>query len=302
VRIISIGEVLWDVFDDGERLGGAPFNFAAHAARLGHTVAFVSAVGLDERGRLALQRAEELQLGTRFVTLDAERPTGVVSVRVDAAGQPRFVIHRPAAYDFPALSDQELYGLSSTEPDWIYFGTLQQMSQQARALTGRLIEANPGAQCFYDVNLREGSFEPALVEELMELATFCKLNEEEVRAVEWMLGWPAASLDDFSRQAAGRFGWDGVCVTRGAQGCAVLLGSVYLEAPGYPVTVADTVGAGDAFAAAFVHGLGSGWAIQEIADFANRVGALVASRAGAIPEWTPAEARALEPAIQGRIE
>ena len=105
---------------------------------------------------------------------------------------------------------------------------------------------------------------------------------------------PHHSLEDFCRGYAREFGWSAMCVTRGARGCALLIGNEYVEADGYAVNVADTVGAGDAFAAAFVHGLGSRWPIGEIADFANRVGALVASRSGATPAWTIAEARALE--------
>lgn len=286
MKIISAGEILWDIFESGEHLGGAAFNFAAHAARLGHRVYFISAVGADERGRRALEQAARLGLSTRYIGCLPEQATGVVSVRVDAAGQPAFTIHRPAAYDFPALSAEELQELSSERPEWIYYGTLAQMSHQTRELTFRLIESNPAARRFYDVNLRANSYEPALVIELMTRASLVKLNEEEVRTLEEVFGRPHRSLEDFCRRHLERFGWEGVCVTRGAQGCALLVGGEYLEAPGYRVQVADTVGAGDAFAAALVHGLGCGWPACEVADFANRVGALVASRRGAIPEWS----------------
>jgi fructokinase len=293
MTIVSIGEILWDVFERGEHLGGAPFNFAAHAARLHHTVFFVSAVGVDERGRLALERAAELGLSTRYIRRVPEQETGVVSVAVDPAGQPSFTIHRPAAYDFPRLSAEDLQELCAQRPDWIYFGTLHQMSGQARELSRRLMEASPRARRCYDVNLRVNSYEPALVRELMGLATLVKLNEEEARLTEQMFGRSPGSLEQFCRSFAREFGWEGACVTRGAQGCALLLGGEYLEAPGYQVQVADTVGAGDAFAAALIHGLGAGWGALEIADFANRVGALVASRSGAIPAWTMEEVRAL---------
>lgn len=290
MRIISVGEILWDVFESGEHLGGAAFNFAAHAARLGHAVHFISAVGADERGRRALEQAARLGLSPRYIRCVPQQATGVVSVTVDAAGQPAFTIHRPAAYDFPELSPQELHQLSAQSPAWIYFGTLAQMSPQTKELTFRLIESNPAARRFYDVNLRANSYEPALVLELLTRASLVKLNEQEVRTLEEVFGRPHRSLEDFCRRHLERFAWEGVCVTRGAQGCALLVGGEYLEAPGYRVQVADTVGAGDAFAAAFLHGLGCGWPAREVADFANRVGALVASRRGAIPEWTLEEA------------
>ncbi len=286
MRIASAGEILWDVFENGEHLGGAPFNFAAQAARLGHTVDFISAGGEDERGRRALEQAARLGLSTRHIRRVPEQATGVVTVAVDAAGQPTFTIHRPAAYDFPELSGEELEQLSAPSPAWIYFGTLAQMSPQTRELTFRLIERNPGARRLYDVNLRPASYTPELVVELMRRASLVKLNEEEVRKLEEMFGQTRASLEGFCRGHLERFGWEGVCVTRGAQGCVALLGGEYVEAPGYPVQVADTVGAGDAFAAAFVDGLSRGWPAGDVADFANRVGALVASRPGAIPPWT----------------
>jgi fructokinase len=97
------------------------------------------------------------------------------------------------------------------------------------------------------------------------------------------LGLPA-DLEGFCRDGAARFGWQAACVTLGARGCAMLVGDDYIEAAGVPVAVADTVGAGDAFAAAFVHGLVAGWPVRRVAEFANRAGAAVAGAKGAIPD------------------
>ena len=313
MKIISLGEILWDVFPDAQHLGGAPFNFAAHARRLGHDVFFVSAVGDDDRGRAALAKMEQLNLSTRFVQRLTSAATGIVSVRLDAAGQPTFTIHRPAAYDLVSLSPGDLAEISAPPADWIYFGTLHQMSPGARDLLAAVIGANPRARRFYDINLRPDSYQPALVQDLMKRASVVKLNDAEVRTVEDLFGlFPLSggstrlsrsprSLEEFCRTSAETYGWEAVCVTRGAQGCALLIGDEYTEVDGYPVEVADTVGSGDAFAAAFVHGLSggwtgrrtSGWTPAEIGDFANRVGALVASRHGAIPSWTIEECRAL---------
>jgi fructokinase len=294
MNILSIGEVLWDVFGNTEHLGGAAFNFAAHAKILGHSVCFISAVGEDRRGRHVLERMDAMGLSTRFVGQVKEHPTGIVTVNLDASGQPHFTIHRPAAYDFPELSAGDLSALSSCWPDWIYFGTLFQMSPEAKAVTLQVIEANPEARRLYDVNLRENCYEAALVRELMSRATAVKLNDEEVDTIQSMFGWSYRSLEDFCRGTAHIFGWEAVCVTRGEAGCVLLVGGNYVEAEGYEVQVADTVGAGDAFAAAFVHGLGYGWPPPQIADFANRVGALVASRPGGTPFWTIEEAEALK--------
>lgn len=286
MNIISIGEVLWDVFEDAEHLGGAALNFAAHSRVLAHRVAFISAVGDDPRGQRVLEKMKAMRLPTRFVHKVTGHPTGIVTVSLDDSGQPRFTIHRPAAYDFPELSEVEFNELSSQQPEWIYFGTLFQMSPQAKALTVKVVAANPKARRFYDVNLRENCYEAALVNELMSLATVVKLNDQEVDTIQSMFGWSYRSLEEFCRKSAQRFGWEAICVTRGEAGCVLVVGDSYVDAEGYEVAVADTVGAGDAFAAAFVHGLGCGWHPTKIADFANRVGALIASRPGGTPSWT----------------
>lgn len=285
--------MLWDVVGDTEHLGGAPFNFAAHLSKLGHDVSFISAVGMDARGDKILDRMAGMGLSARCVRRLANYPTGTATVTFDVENQPHFKISRPAAYDFPQLSDPDFEELMALRPEWIYFGTLQQMSSEARELTAKLLDSVTSARRFYDVNLRPNSWEPALVRESLKKATVVKLNDTEVAEIAKIFGEAYDSLEEFCRSYSAKFGWEAVCITRGAQGCALLIGEEYVEAPGYSVKVADTVGAGDAFAAAFVHGFGSGWPAARIADFANRVGALVASKAGAIPDWTIEETEAL---------
>lgn len=289
MKIVSIGEVLWDIIGDKEYLGGAALNFAANAKMLGHDAYLVSAVGDDSRGEQILERMTRMGLSTRFVSCTKAYSTGVASVELDVEGQPHFRILRPAAYDFIDLTAADLKHLLSLAPDWIYFGTLHQMSQQAREMTGKLLTSSCGARIFYDINLRPACYEPQLVRALMSRATVVKLNDEEVPVVTQIFGRTPLTLEQFSREYARNLGWEAVCITRGAEGCALLIGGDFIEIPGYSVTVVDTVGAGDAFAAAFVHGLGQGWSPRRIGDFANQVGALVASRPGAVPLWSVAE-------------
>ena len=301
MNVISIGEVLWDIVGQEEHLGGATFNFSAHLSRLGHRVSFISAVGDDELGYKVIDNMSRLGMATDYLRTEKDHPTGTVSVALATDGQPKFVLHRPAAYDFPQLTSTQFDHLFSLPVDWIYFGTLHQIYPQTRQLTENLLNRSSGARRFYDVNLRADSYTPELIQMLMSRATIVKLNHEEVDAIARMLGTRHGSLEEFCRNYADRYKWSGVCITRGSLGCTVLMNGQYIEAHGYPVRVVDTVGAGDAFAAAFLHGLGSGWPTPQIADFANRVGALVAGRRGAIPDWTIAEANALETKI-GRLE
>jgi fructokinase len=293
MRIISIGEVLWDVIGEQEHLGGAPFNFAAHARRLGHEVEFVSAAGKDERGDRVLEKMAELRLSARYVRRVDGQPTGTVTVSLDSAGQPQFIIHRPAAYDFTELSSADLEQLFASNPEWICFGTLFQAFGQGRQAVSKLMERNRSARIFYDVNLRKDCYDRSLVQDLMSVAKVVKLNDAEAIEIDRMFGRIHLGLEDFCRSYVRRFGWESVCITQGPLGCTMLSGGELIRAEGYTVAVADAVGAGDAFAAAFIHGLSQGWPPAEIADFANRVGALVASRPGAIPPWTLEEVTAL---------
>ncbi|MBI4873422.1 MAG: carbohydrate kinase, partial [Acidobacteria bacterium] len=249
MRIVSAGEILWDVFPGAEHLGGAVFNFTAHARRLGHEVAFVSGVGDDERGRRALRRMEELEIPARFVRVAGEAETGKVTVEVDAAGQPAFTIHRPAAYDFADLTSEELGALLSPPPDWVAFGTLYQITRQGAALTERIVRAAAGSGVFYDVNLRPASYEEGIVHRSLGYAGVVKLNDAEAAELAAMFGLPAEPIGAFARALAERYRLRGVCVTLGERGCVLLLDGAAVEAPGYPVRVADTVGAGDSFSA-----------------------------------------------------
>ncbi len=293
-QIVAIGEILWDVFPDGERLGGAPFNFAAQAARLGHPTALLSAVADDERGHKALVEAQRLGVSTDLIRTVRKPPTGHVTVAVDEGDQPDYVIHRPAAYDRVALTGEAARAIGENPPEWVYFGTLLQTDPAARATTLRLLDAAPKTRRLYDVNLRKDSYNRELLAELLPLATVLKINADETAQVRRLLGEPESDIETFAQEYAARYDYEGVCVTLGADGCYVLWNGREVRAESYPVLVRDAVGAGDAFAAAFVHGVSSGWTPQRTADFANRVGALIASRQGATPAWTIAEAIALK--------
>lgn len=280
MKILSIGEILWDVIDGEEHLGGAPFNFAAHAARLGHDSWILSAVGDDDRGRRGREQAQRLGVHTRYLATSHQAETGVATVVSDATGNARWHISRPAAYDFLSPGDE----LLADSFDAICYGTLLQTFEPARRATIRVLETFPKAIRFYDINLREGQYNLPLVEDLMAHATVMKLNENEAGVIR---GTEKPPLREFCETQTHLFGLEGIAVTRGENGCVMLIRGEYVESPGAAVKVADTVGAGDAFGAAFLHGLTEGWPASRVADFANRVAAVVVSRSGAVPDWDP---------------
>jgi len=288
-RIVVLGEILWDIFADSTLLGGAPLNFAVHASRLGCKAMLISAVGDDDLGAAARQSIRSLGLDTGMLQTTSRWSTGTALVCTDTPGHPTFQITRPAAYDAVELTEEQFGLLTAWNPGWLYYGTLFPSVAAGKRTLIRLLRALPQAIPFYDVNLRPGFDSPELVLELLALAGIVKVNEVELRDASRFTGLPSTS-EAFCRQGVQRYGWKAACVSLGAHGCAILAGDDYAVADSYPIEVADTVGAGDAFAAALVHGLNQQWPVGQIASFANRVGAIVASRAGAIPDWSLAEA------------
>ena len=279
---VGIGELLWDLLPSGPTLGGAPFNAGVHLARLGMTVRYVTAVGPDALGERALAEVQRLGLDSSLIQT-ADLPTGIARVRIDSAGVPAFEIQSPAAYEgLTTLSASAVGALAGARI--LLFGTLAQRSPGVLATTHRLSEALPGAERIYDLNLRPGCWDPELVETLLALATVAKLNSEEQSVLARTFALPA-STERFARAAAERFGLRAVCVTRGADGAALLLDDAYLEGTPRPVRVVDTVGAGDAFSAGIAAGLVARWPIAAVLDLGSALAAVVVARAGAIPDW-----------------
>ncbi len=287
-RILGIGELLWDVFPDGRRLGGAPFNVTGNLRRLGHPAAIVTAVGDDELGRAAITTAEVLGVDTSFIRVATDLPTGTVDVARDAAGGHRFSIVSPAAYESVSAIDGLADRIEAWSPDAILFGTLAQRFAGTRQITGRLAASAGATERLYDVNLREGCWSPELVTDLLSLATIVKVNDDEAVILAGILGCgpePAA----LGERIASGFGARTLCVTLGPRGAVLWASGMVTSVEGIPVAVADTVGAGDAFAAALLHGILLGMPAPELLGFANRLGALVASRPGALPAWSVGE-------------
>src|SRR3954454_24098357 len=170
-RVLGIGELLWDLFPDGPRLGGAPFNVVANVRRLGHAAAFVTAVGDDDLGRAALAATERLGVEATFISVARALPTGTVEVATDPVEGHRFMIGSPAAYESIGARDALLGGLAEWGPHALVFGPLAQGSSGTRGLPQRGATQIRPAHRLYDINLREGCWTADLVVDLLGDAT-----------------------------------------------------------------------------------------------------------------------------------
>ena len=287
-RIISLGEVLWDLFPEGARFGGAPANFAYHAANIGAEVTMVSAVGDDQRGQQAIEILKGFKIDTSLMQVDPEQDTGTVEVELDSQGKPRFTIHENTAWDdlawSPALASKIV------EADALYFGTLGQRGATSRTTIRRALDVAKaaGVLCILDINLRSPYFSPELIRESIEQADILKLSDDELDSVAQACSISLTSdAATILRDIMKRFELSSVVMTRGAEGALFVSADETVDQPGIPTKVVDTVGAGDSFTAALITGLLQGKDASRLIQDACETASAVCAQSGAIPSAIP---------------
>jgi fructokinase len=296
--IIGLGEVLWDLFDDGKVLGGAPFNVAYHVTGLGHRGIPLSRVGEDRLGDEIIGAAEGLGMETGCIQRDPDHPTGTVIVELDSAGTPDFTIVQDVAWDY--MEPDERWLRLAAECSAVCFGTLAQRSPQSRGAIRQVLSAAEKAVRVCDINFRQQFYSHEVVAESLASSTVLKLNEQEVGRLREVLQPPAGSrargarssvagrsTDAFLRGLIGDYGLKLACVTRGARGCRLITADEAVSRPVPRTNVVDTVGSGDAFTAGLVVKFLQGGSLAAVADAANLLGAYVAGQRGATPRLTP---------------
>jgi fructokinase len=284
--ILSIGEILIDELPDGRRIGGAPFNFAYHLKQLGLPVRFFSRVGADADGERIRELLTRSGFDPRDLQTDDRAATGRVQVHLDAAGVPAFEVLADAAYDRLEVSGG-LEAALAAAPRMIYFGSLIQRTTLARDLLGGLLARRPPETlAFCDINLRPRCYDPVSIRLCLEHADILKLNTEELAtAVEW-LGRPAGrDTADTVFGLMETYHLRMVALTRGARGSSLYRGTHAWHAHPEPLPqgLADTVGAGDAFAAMLAAGLLEDHPPETLLRRATRFAAAVCTVAGALP-------------------
>jgi fructokinase len=286
LTIVGLGELLWDLLPSGRQLGGAPANFAYCSNLLGDTGVVVSRVGGDQLGNDSRESLVTFGLTDDFLQTDDEHATGTVKVKLDRTGQPDFEITYPVAWDFLEWTPALLRLARSA--DAVCFGSLAQRSPRSRATVCTFLDAiRPGAAKVFDVNLRQSFYSAEVLTTSVSRATIVKLNHDEVGKVATLLKLPDKSPRAFCDEVLRRFNLPLICVTRGELGSLLVDKTGAYEHHGFRVMVRDAVGAGDAFTAGLVSRYLHGTPLAEANDFANRMGAWVASCSGAMPAAPP---------------
>lgn len=283
-RLLACGELLWDLLPEGQTLGGAPVNFACHAALQGAQATILSAVGEDPHGEQALNILIRFGLNTSLVQRHADTATGTAKVILNSAGLPGFEITANTAWDYIEYGVELDARLGDI--DAIYFGTLGQRGSLSRATIRRVVGlAHERGLCrVLDVNLRRPFYDDRLIRESVALASVLKLSDEELPEVARACGVvvkpdPSETL----RNLRERFGLQMVILTRGSLGALLVSSNETIDQPGIPCIVRDTVGAGDSFTAAVAVGFLRGEPLATVLRKACETASVVCSHVGAVP-------------------
>jgi fructokinase len=276
--VIGIGELLWDVFPDGKKAGGAPANFVYHAAALGAEGYAISAVGDDGPGREIVDELAKNSISNHIATVNY--PTGTVLVELND-GVPSYTIVEGVAWDYIPLTRQTVELVKSA--DAIAFGSLAQRSALSRETIRQLLDYAPAtALRYFDINLRQHYYSRELIDESLQKSNVLKLNDEELLTMRQLFDLEGSD-EAVCRILIERYALRYLILTAGSVSSSVYSPSAKSVIPTPKVQVADTVGAGDAFSGAFVYSVLTGSSLSEAHRKAVDVAAYVCTQKGA---WT----------------
>lgn len=283
MKLLSFGEILWDIYETEKHIGGAPLNFAAHYAKQGGEAYMLSALGDDEFGKSALELLTNWGLKTDYVSISKTHETGKCLVKLDSKGMPSYNLLDNVAYDYILEPD-----LSNVNFDAFYFGTLALRNAKNRETILKILMNNSFKEIFVDINIRKPFVSKYAVDIAFNNATIIKISDEELPVVTEILFGEAYDYIKASKIIAENFkNIKLVIITLGEKGSFAYdcRNKVSYSCDAKKVDVVSTVGAGDSFSATFLNGFLSKLEIEECLKTASEVSAFVVSKAEAIPEY-----------------
>ncbi|WP_289022025.1 carbohydrate kinase [uncultured Salegentibacter sp.] len=278
-KAICFGEILYDVFPESERIGGAPLNVASRLSGLGISTEMISKVGDDKKGEMLISYLKSKNIKTENIAKDTDNATGVVNVTLSAGGSATYEIAHPVAWDKIEIS--EAMKTAVKKADAFIFGSLVCRDEVSR---NTLFQLLPEAKYrVFDINLRPPFYEKEVLVKLMKQADFIKFNDDELFEIAYMIGSPYNSIEQNLEYLSKETNTPTICVTKGRHGAVLLKEGKRYYNSGFKVKVKDTVGAGDSFLASLIAGILKEDDPQSTLDFACAMGALVAGEEGANP-------------------
>ena len=285
MKALLFGEILWDIINSKPYIGGAPFNLAAHLAKMGLQSTLISSVGKDALGRKALKEAGKRDINSSFITVHPNLPTGIVEVNLDERGHPTYLIKENIAWDNIILDQDSIDSLTKTKWEIFCFGTLAQRTKENRELLGQIISWAHPHHIFYDINLRQNYYQKEWIEKSLCQSSIVKLNDREALVVSELLFGEILKQENFIQRISQEYDLSIVCITHGKNGSSIYYNGKLEKVAGINGPVADTVGGGDSYSAGFLFSYLCGSSLYEAAEFAEIIGNFVVSQSGAVPEY-----------------
>lgn len=284
--VVGMGEALWDVLPEGKKIGGAPANFAYHVSQFGLPSCVVSAIGDDALGKEIIENFTSKGLD-QFIA-EVPYPTGTVQVEIDQTGIPLYDIKENVAWD--NIPYTEHLDALAKRTKAVCFGSLAQRNVVSRNTINHFLDTMPkddDSLIVFDVNLRQGFYNKEILCKSMQNCNILKINDEELITVSRMFGYPGIDLQDKCWILLGKYNLKMLILTCGINGSYVFTpGNVSFQ-PTPKVEVADPVGAGDSFTAAFIASILKGKSVTEAHSIAVKTSAYVCTQKGAMPILPP---------------
>ena len=277
-NIVCYGEILWDIFPDSKKLGGAPLNVAFRLDSLGNDTKLISAIGNDKNGEDII-RVIKSSIETKYIQTN-NYPTGSVEVSLNEKGSATYSIVEDVAWDYIQINDT-LKNLVSNSDAFIY-GTLIARNEQSQKTLLELIST--AKYNVLDLNLRPPHYNKATLSKLISNSDFLKINFEEYQEIFDLFGFKSTDIETDLKLLATAYDIEAICVTKGEDGVVLYFENAFYYSKAYKVKVADTVGAGDSFLATLIDGLFNQENPEKVLKRACAVGALVAAHSGANPQ------------------
>lgn len=276
---VSFGEILFDVFLEHKKIGGAPLNVASRLNSLGGDISMISAVGNDINGEKLLDYLNGVGVKTNTIQVKENYGTGLVNVILNDKGNASYDISYPAAWDKIAASN--LYTQVVQDADFFVYGSLSSRDSVSNNTLKELLKV--AKYSIFDVNLRAPHYTKANILELLKAADFIKFNDDELHEICQDLQSEKKSLEQNILFISEKTNTNTICVTLGSHGAVLYCNNKFYHNCGFKVNVVDTVGSGDSFLASLIIKLLSGEDPQKAINFASAIGAIVAQSEGANP-------------------
>ncbi|WP_299185103.1 carbohydrate kinase [uncultured Aquimarina sp.] len=285
MKITCFGEVLWDIFPNHKKIGGAPLNVTLRLKTMGIDASIITKVGNDDLGEDIIQYINEQGLSLDTIQKDNQYHTGEVLVSLDKEGTASYEISRPVAWDF--IENTQKAEEEVIISDAFIFGSLAARNDVSRNTLFKLF--NKAKFKILDVNLRPPHYDTQLLNDLMKRADFIKLNDEELDEICIHFGIKESTLEEQIKSIAAYTNTSQICITKGGKGATLYYKKSFYHNDGYTIKVVDTVGAGDSFLATLISKLIQQIDPQTAIDYACAIGAMVAGSEGANPVFTDEE-------------